>query len=236
MFYPFAKTANTQGLYHFDGNANDASGNGNNQTVNGAVLDNGRFGQGYNLNGSSDYMGITLPANLKTANFSCGCWVKIDVNDSQNIMVALTPRGAGGIGSGWYSYTSNAGKLVISIGENAPWISTTGNTVLSTGIWYFLGSSFNGTNLNVYLNGNLDNSSAPGGSIYWTDSGAGNYPDPAQFYIGAGKSNTLGGGATVPDSGFFNGVIDEVIIENRAWSAEEWKAKYNKGRIIYGRE
>ena len=52
----------TNGLvayYPFNGNANDASGNGNNGIVNGATLASDRFGranQAYSFNGTNNYV------------------------------------------------------------------------------------------------------------------------------------------------------------------------------------
>jgi len=72
----------TEGLvacYPFDGNANDASGNGNHGTVHGATLTDDRFGKGdnaYSFDGQNDY--IALPENLQLLqkDFSISAWIK----------------------------------------------------------------------------------------------------------------------------------------------------------------
>ena len=71
------------GYWPFNGNANDASGNGNNGTVNGATLTADRFGNpnsAYQFNGSGSGNSITIP-NSSTLNItgpmSFSLWVKM---------------------------------------------------------------------------------------------------------------------------------------------------------------
>ncbi len=71
----------TNGLvayYPFIGNANDASGNGNNGTVNGATLTTDRFGsanKAYNFDGSSSYVQVADNPMLDlTGDFSLSLW------------------------------------------------------------------------------------------------------------------------------------------------------------------
>ena len=46
----------TVALWHFDGDSSDASGNGNNGTVNGATFEDGKFGKALQFDGSDDYV------------------------------------------------------------------------------------------------------------------------------------------------------------------------------------
>jgi len=76
---PFNMTSN-EGLYHFDGNANDTSGNGRNGTVNGATLTTGLFGsQAYQF-GTSDYIDLGTASTFLSASddFSVSLWIKGD--------------------------------------------------------------------------------------------------------------------------------------------------------------
>ncbi len=78
----FAQTDLKSGLvacYPFNANANDATGNGNNGTVNGATLTTDRFGKlnsAYNFNGSS-LISIN-PAQFKNQSYTYATWVKLD--------------------------------------------------------------------------------------------------------------------------------------------------------------
>ncbi|MFZ1306414.1 MAG: LamG-like jellyroll fold domain-containing protein, partial [Ferruginibacter sp.] len=66
--------------YPFNGNANDESGNGNNGTVNGAVLTADRFNntnRAYAFNGTSDYINVPDAATIRPgAEISLSAWVK----------------------------------------------------------------------------------------------------------------------------------------------------------------
>ena len=72
----------TNGLvayYPFNGNANDATGNGNNGTVNGATLTSDRFGNSnsaYDFNGVDNHISIndTL-CNFGTGEFTLSSWL-----------------------------------------------------------------------------------------------------------------------------------------------------------------
>src|SRR5690242_9009348 len=73
-----------QGLvayYPFNGNANDASGNGNNAVFNNATLTSDRFanaGSAYSFNGIDNYMRIPNSPSLNPANQISICvWVKV---------------------------------------------------------------------------------------------------------------------------------------------------------------
>src|ERR1019366_3185308 len=73
----------TNGLvayYPFNGNANDASGNGNNGTVYGAILTTDRFGNSnsaYSFDGASSYIEVPSNASLLFSNqLTISAWIK----------------------------------------------------------------------------------------------------------------------------------------------------------------
>jgi len=66
------------GWWPFNGNASDESGNGNNGTVNGATLNNDRFGnanQAYGFDGVDDF--IQTPNNALAGSFTISGWYKM---------------------------------------------------------------------------------------------------------------------------------------------------------------
>ena len=66
--------------YPFDGNANDASGNGNNGTVLGAALTNDRLGNpnsAYQFDGNTSQIRMNPLPDMTAATFSC--WIKVPV-------------------------------------------------------------------------------------------------------------------------------------------------------------
>ena len=71
------------GWWPFNGNANDESGNGNNGTVNGAILTSDRFGnigQAYGFDGVNDFIEITDNPNysfLLNSTYSVNIWFRL---------------------------------------------------------------------------------------------------------------------------------------------------------------
>ena len=66
--------------YPFDGNANDASGNGNNGTVHGATLIGDRFGNAnsfYSFDGWDDYINCGNSPLFDVNHHSIIAWIKI---------------------------------------------------------------------------------------------------------------------------------------------------------------
>ena len=74
--------------YSFTGNANDASGNGNNGIVSGATLAADRFGNtnsAYSFNGANDnYIEVPDNAMLQSPSASWSIWVKISAPSGGN--------------------------------------------------------------------------------------------------------------------------------------------------------
>jgi hypothetical protein len=85
-----------QGLvayYPFNGNANDASGNGNNGIVNGATLTADRFGnanRAYNFDGNAQYISVQNSVTLSPLNLTISVWYRISENYSSGNLNLLS--------------------------------------------------------------------------------------------------------------------------------------------------
>src|SRR5450631_1606614 len=85
----------TNGLvayYPFNGNANDASGNGINGTVNGATLIPDRFGianRAYSFNGVDNYVGFAGVPTSQVDNWTMTAWLQPASLNQLGIAVAL---------------------------------------------------------------------------------------------------------------------------------------------------
>src|SRR5689334_3954187 len=81
-FFAFTQVNLNKGLvayYPFNGNANDASGNGNNPIFNNATLTKDYYGNlnsAYHFNGVDNYMEIPNNASLNPTNISICAWIK----------------------------------------------------------------------------------------------------------------------------------------------------------------
>lgn len=171
---------------------------------------------------ADNYCARTLPSAIKSASITVVVRAKIESFAGGGYCLTFgEPRGANNDGRGFgLLIATGPQKLQVRFGaaESAAWELVTCNTVLSAGTWYQIAGSFNNVtkDLKGYIDGVEDGSSNKAGkTIQWVDAGAG-YPNPGQLYFGAWKTNALGGGVTVPDWMWYDGVIDEVCIFDAA--------------------
>ncbi len=206
------------GWWPFNNNANDESGNGNNGTVTGPTLTNDRFGnagRAYNFNGTSDYISVPNIASSGNAARSICSWVK-STSNIQNCIVS----------TGNYNVTSIRFNLVMGYGPGAQtqpgkvgvmgfnndFYPNTGQSV-NNNKWHLVCATYNGAgSVKTYVDGILDNS----GSKTYNTSGQLNY---------FGKSSDINNGGG--NQCFFNGLIDDIGIWNRALTDQEISDLYN---------
>ena len=191
----------TNGLvayYPFNGNANDASGNGNNGIVNGATLTEDRYGisnQAYNFDGTSSYIGFANPPITQTDSWSIVAWINPASFDQTGIAVGM------GYDDG---FVGNGYSLGVKMNQLYPVFDgiediNPGFTFPSVNQWYQIVMLRNSGTTFFYVNG------VP--TIYnLTDTPQ----TPTAFQIGSSTGYR-----------FFNGAIDDVRIYNRALSSNE---------------
>ena len=188
----------------------DSSSNFNVPDVGGSTLTkgngaswsaSGKFGGALSLNGGSQSLYDTSsPSYLPVGNssYTQSVWFKPDV-----------VSGNGGL-VGWGDYFSSRRVNALRLYQNSGgfrhywWgadLDCTGaQCPISTGTWYHVASTWDGTTRKLFVNGVLKRSDIPGA----------NDATAANFHIGKTCC-----------SEFFNGLIDDVAIYTRALSAEE---------------
>ena len=207
----------TNGLvayYPFNGNANDASGNGNNGIVYNATLTPDRFGSpasAYDFNGTNSYIDIPQNSGLNslTTNFTLSAWIW-EQADNTNGGYRIIDKTLAKLSNGWLldafdcsSQTADRLRLQ-GVANNS--CNVQGGTDFSRMQWHHVVATVSGTNGSVYMDGILDGSGNVGNIPVNTLDVFIGY---AHVYQGAGAVN------------WFNGVIDDVRIYNRALSSNE---------------
>jgi len=188
------------GLWHFDGNAQDSSGNNNHGTVYGAEFVDGKFGQALSFDGN-DYVDCGAGIAITTA-ITVEAWIKPSAFTNYDAIAAnfVWPTNPEG-----FSFRVMAdGRLVwraVLSGNNA--YSITSTAALATGNWYHVAVTHDSSYTRLYINGTLDKEETPGGTI-----------------INLGKALKIGWDDYAADR-VFNGLIDEVRIWDEALSAED---------------
>jgi pimeloyl-ACP methyl ester carboxylesterase len=207
--------------YPFNGNANDASGNGNNGVVYDTILTTNRFGTAnaaYDFNGSSSYIDIpqNLALNNLTANFTLSAWIY--QRSAQPNGYRIIDKCPAGLPDGWTFDTcdNNTGRKVRIQGAANNALNVIGNTEYSLMTWHHVVTTVSGTIGKVYLDGNLDGT----GNV-------GNIPaNVLDIFIGRAHPNNGSG-----ETEWFNGIIDDVRIYNRALSDSEIQQLYSSPDI-----
>lgn len=213
----------TNGLvahYPFNGNANDASVNGNNGTVNGAILCADRFGNAnsaYSFDGVNNNS-ITVPnsssLNLTSNEISISMWIKWQNNDDDNNYRGLS-KGGMDVGSGYELLVrggSDTGIVEFNISPNTQYTVQNANSLRTQ--WVHLLSVFNNGIGKIYVNGVL--------SSIDTSSYTNILSNTEPLYLGPRNPNNN-------YAGQLNGLLDDIRIYNRALNAAEISSLYNEG-------
>ena len=200
--------------FPFDGNANDASGNGNHGTVFGASLTTDRFGNSdsaYRFDGIDDYIQANAD-NLPTGDRTVALWFQADRLDNRPGLIGY---GGGSCGTSWWMGINNGaadrqyqmqGHCLVNrirsgygpapIGRWTHWLVTTD----ATGTRSYIDGIEHGSNLTFVNNTNV----------------AGK-----DFSLGVMPSSTGISPYTDVNLDYFDGQLDDVAVYDRSLSIGE---------------
>lgn len=212
----------TDGLISYwklDGNSNDAvsTNNGTDTSIT-YSSGNGKIVQGAGMNGSSSRSSVGNSSALTPNAISIAAWVKRNSTGTLDQILTRDYADSGNANTRAYQFRLDTTDVAQFVPFNASSVGViTGSTTISSGTWYHIVGTWDGTTINLYVNGTSD---ATGVSFSGTlrSGGANN------TYIGADQN----GGAGAP-ANFFDGAIDEVGIWNRALTGAEITQLYNGG-------
>jgi hypothetical protein len=200
---------------------NDASNQGNSGTISGAIwTSSGRYGNALTFNGTNSRVGVANSPSLSpsTNRITICCWIYPTDLSSQWYTI-MQRNNAASTWFDWqlYARASDAqtpnhpvfrvdwnGDNLIDAGDEVQ-----GDIVLSTNTWYFIACTYDGTNMNFYINGTLRGSTPKAG---------GTMPN-------GGQGIWIGGNSVWGE--YFKGTIDEVQIYNQALSQSEIQEAMN---------
>jgi hypothetical protein len=212
----FRTVRNKQPVWYsrLDGNANDASGYGNNGTLVGAppavaspgllVATGNDDTAAYDLDGATQYMTIPHAAQLNVGNqFSLEMWVR---GDSGGAVGRLYDKGTGTLSL----YTDSGGVYLQSRAVANIAVSTIALTAATV---YHLVVTYDGVNAKIWINA-VDRTGAVTPQVL-TDTAT----------VARVGANQAGGE-------FFNGPIDEVALYNEVLTPAQVLENYNAGKNI----
>ncbi len=212
----FMPNTNTKALFRFNNNYNDSSPNNrhmNNLTGSPSFV-NGRFGKGLNLpNGAG--ASITSNVGITTGAITISIWVKLtaDITSSEINIIHHNSGDANDIGNAInYQYNAGTRRLFFRRTKwNVAHEGPTYNIALGTSGWHNIIYTYDGTNVRGYLNGIL---------VAGPTAASGNGSGTTAEYLGSGMASGTG----------IASILDEVLVEDRVWSASEIRNYYNKSK------
>ncbi|GEM_PF-5156699 len=187
----------------------DSSENSNNGYNIRATYTDGKFGDA--LSFSNNYIVIPDSSSLKPKSaITLEAWIKPSQRNSWTKIISKDYRADGSWNNPYASYalaaSNDNGKPYFDLTTNGVISSVIANTALENGKWYHVVGVYNGTNMSIYINGVLENTTAKSGDIDY-------HAQTSDISIGTRSPYTV--------SENFIGSIDEVNIYNRALTPAE---------------
>ena len=200
-----------------EGNGNDIIGTNNATVPAGVTYAIGEVGQAFNFNGTTTLTVADAPSLDPTNALTIEYWVyvrgKMNGIWSQSV---FTKDGATSsrqymLNVGDSSTTLGAGDFRAHIGVPSGLKILDSLAVIQSNTWYHVAETYDGAALKLYVNGSLDSQMAVTGPIITTT-------QPVRI-----------GGDAPAGPYYFNGMVDEISLYNRALSSNEIAAIYNAG-------
>jgi Concanavalin A-like lectin/glucanases superfamily len=177
----------------------DATGNGNDGTINGTPQwVPGMIGGALEFNGSDNYIDCgDSPTFIIPVNITIACWIKVNAFTTNWQAIVTTGDGS------WRVHRSSSSNNVAWGTSGVAPTDLTGTTDVSTGDWFHIAATYDGTQKILYINGAVDATSDSTGNI-----------GDSTYNVNIGENNQATGR-------YFDGIIDDVQIYNRALSEAE---------------
>ena len=209
--------------YPFNASAVDATGNGNDGIVSGALLSTDRFGNAnsaYSFDGNS-HISIS-PNQFKNQSYTYATWVNLDAipaEGDQNCFIVIGGVGAdqGLVVASNYSNIAANGFSIGGYNSGNPTVSSNWSiTKPDVGKWYHTVVTRDNTSIKLYVDGiliaNNSSNTATNGTVPA-------YASPTYAIFGS----RVGAGGFIQS---MQGSLDDIYIYNRAITAEEVTALF----------
>ena len=201
----YVPNSNLIGWYPFSGNANDLSINNNHGSVNNAFLDLDRYNQidkAYYFDGSQITINNILPSNN---SFSVSLWSN-NYSNTGALINCLQDDGFGNFQGFWIGFYN--GYPQVFLGDGSSTVGNyDGNTYISDGNWHSMALSYDGSNVNFYVDGIIDLSF--------------NY----SIMLPSAATNVIVGNDNYGNN--FNGLIDDIGIWSSAITQQQVSELHN---------
>ena len=216
--YTYQYNSNLIGHWKFDDgsgtSAADSSGNNTGTLKNGPTWTTGKINGALNFDGTNDYVEVPDgPSFDITDEITISAWINpVDISSYDTILskFAHTPNSRKDLY--WFLYNGRIGAYLAGP-SGIPSPDWTPDVPIQTGLWTHVALTYNGTTMTMYKNGIDAASINVSGTLLLGD------PSSSEsFFIG--RNSEWGE--------YFDGLIDEVHIYDRALSADEILVLFNE--------
>jgi Concanavalin A-like lectin/glucanases superfamily len=198
-------------LWLGDGNLKDIASANNGTLVGHVGFGPGKVGQAFSFNGASGYVSIPDSPSLDAfANgITVAAWIKVNHLTANPDWEGIVTKG----NASWRLLATAGAKTIYFSANGATPADIYGNRNVNDGKWHHVAGVYDGTKMLLYVDGRLDASRPASGSMISDN-------DPVCVgYI----ANT-----SLPGNYHFDGLINEASIYNRALTASEIQAIYDR--------
>jgi hypothetical protein len=209
-------TSGLTAYWPLDGNANDATGNGNNGTNYGAALTTDRFGNAnsaYKFDGVSNYISVPNSPTVDFANgtdFTVAFWMKTYSNNQDGLPICKQQYGSF---SGYLFFTDNTNAGYCATPKHVSFYTASGaqqdacsdSAVTADTSWHFIAGIYHATSntSNLYIDGVLQ-----------SDVGQ------SSGFI-SNTNNLVFGAHSIATTLFFSGALDDIRMYSNALTTTE---------------
>jgi hypothetical protein len=211
--YQPTSTTGLVAAYNFDEGSGtvvrDLSGNGNNGTISGATWAPGLFGGALSFNGANSWVTVNDSSSLHLTNgMTLEAWVEPTAPAPGWTAVMIKERPGVGLAYGMYAADGTGQPPAGYVDSANTDYDGKGLAALPLNAWSFLTATYDGSNLDLYVNGNLVKVLGVTGNI-----------------IASTGALRIGGDAIWGE--YFQGLIDNVRIYNRPLNQGEVRSDMN---------
>ncbi len=194
----------------------DTSGNNNTgKSTNNPAVVSGKKNEALQFNGTN-YVVLPHASFNLTSGVTIGAWVNVSALSNQVILARGRVFGANVAHQVYALRFEGSGAVKFEVSDKVSRKGVYSTSKLTPGTWYYVVGSFDGANVNIYINGNKEGSVATGYSTLNANPDYGKYGTA----IAADTNDN-------PLRTFFKGSMDEVRVYNRGLSTSEVLELYN---------
>jgi hypothetical protein len=165
------------------------------------------------FDGVNDYINAGTGSELKPNIVSCSVWIKGAANTAYSRILSQDGPTGGADGYGFY-VTTATNEVVFAIKTDVTGTVTSSSSgVVLDGTWHHLVGTYDGSNVNIYVDGNIVGSPVAGTAVL-------------SYGIGGLTIGCMSEPTALP-SYLFTGNIDEVAIFNYALDSDQVEEIYN---------